>query len=114
MSRYILAAGFAASEVAALMVFFGIIGFFTGAKSAGILFDAFLIAALGAWLWWKRSVIAASVMFLSVLFEYCYLAYATGQSNTWLTTYVTLFLIGFVAHVQRQPKVEPEAASVPK
>lgn len=49
--------------------------------------DILLLAAIGAWLWWRRSMIAAGLMAALVAFEYYVLASNTmvsEASNSWL------------------------------
>jgi hypothetical protein len=106
MSQYILAAGLAASEVGGLMMVFGIIGL-PGVKSWSILADVVLLLGLGVWLWWRRSPIAAGLMLALVAFEYWSLANTSGSSNSWLTSYLVLFLVAFAAHM-RSPKRLPD------
>src|SRR5207245_10737224 len=101
MSRYLIAAGLAASEVGALMMILAIIGLATGVKSWGILADILLLVGLGTWLWWRKSVVAAGLILALVVFEYSYLAYdasTSGKSNSWLSTYLILFVAAFAAH----------------
>jgi len=110
MSQYILAAGLAASEVGGLMMIFGIIGLVTGVKSWAILVDVLLLLGLGAWLWWKRSPVAAGFMLALVGYESGFLAYnasTSGTSNSWLSSYLVLFIVAFAAHM-RSPKRLPD------
>jgi len=103
MGRYIIAAGLAASEVGGLMMIFGVIGLAAGRKSWAILVDVLLLAGLAAWLWWRRSLVAAGLTLAFVAYEYGYLAYVSGGSNSWLTTYLVLFVVALAAHA-RKPK----------
>src|SRR5437879_3657424 len=110
MSQYILAAGFAASEVGGLMMVWGIIGLATGVMSWGILVDVVLLLGLGVWLWWRKSPVAAGLMLALVAFEYSSLANkaaTSGASNSWLTSYLVLFAVAFAAHM-RSPKRPPD------
>ena len=92
------------------MMVFGIIGLATGVKSWSILVDVVLLLGLGVWLWWRRSRVAAGLMLALVAFEYWSLAdkaVTSGASNSWLTSYLVLFLVAFAAHV-RSPKGLPD------
>lgn len=103
-SRYIMVAGLAAAEVGALMTLQTLIAVATGVLGGGTALgwtpvpDIFLFVALGAWFWWRRTVVAAGLMLALVAGEYCYLAVTSGRSNTWLATYLCLFLVGISIH----------------
>jgi hypothetical protein len=110
VKRYVIAAGLAASEVGALMIVLSIIGLVAGAKSPRTLVDVLLLAGFSAWLWWRRSLIAAGFMLAMVVFEYSYLAYNTVTSatdNSWLTIYLILFLVAFFTHARKPKEVTP-------
>jgi hypothetical protein len=109
----LLAAGFAASEIGALMMIFSAIAVVGGVKSSVVVLDILLFAGFGAWLWWRESPVAAGLMLALVAFEYSYLAYSAveaGKTNSWLGTYLVLFFVAFFAHA-RKPKVAPAPAA---
>ena len=57
------------------MMLLSILAIATGRKSwTSIIVDILLLAAIGAWLWWRRSMIAAGLMAALVAFEYYVLA----------------------------------------
>jgi hypothetical protein len=103
--RYILAVGLASSEVGGLMALHTVVAPVTGSASWSGTFDVVLIIGLGTWLWLKRSLTAALLIFVLVAAEYCYLAISYGRSNTWLATYLCLFLVAVSIHVQGRKKV---------
>jgi len=83
---------------------FGIIGLVTGVKSWAILVDVLLLLGLGAWLWWKRSPVAAGFMLALVGYESGFLAYnasTSGKTNSWLSSYLVLFIVAFAAHISK-------------
>jgi hypothetical protein len=102
--RYVMVAGLAAAEVGALMTLQTILAVAVGVLGGGPALgwtpvpDILLFVALGTWFWWRRSLSAAGLMLALVAGEYCYLAVTSGRSNTWLTTYLCLFLIGISVH----------------
>ena len=104
MRRYVLAPGLAASEVGALMMIWSIIALVSGWKSWGVSVDILLFAVIGAWLWWKKSTLAAGLMLALVGFEYGFLVYnaiASGKGSTWLVAYPVMFLFALSAHTRR-------------
>jgi hypothetical protein len=104
--RYVVAAGLAASEVGALMALQTIIALLTGAEKvvAASVVDVLLLAGLGVWLWWRRSPVPAGLVLALIALEYWYLASTTGRGNTWLVTYLVVFLIALSVHAQRSGK----------
>jgi hypothetical protein len=98
MRRYVLAAGYAASEVGALMAVVSVIGLATGATSWMSIRIILPLVGLGIWLWWRRSPVAAVLMLALVGFEYWQLAVSRPDSSWVRTFYPILFLVALVAH----------------
>jgi len=65
--------------------------------------DILLFISIGGWLWWRKTLVAAGLMLALVVFEYWWLAVRFGRSNTWLATYLCLFLMAVSVHI-REPK----------
>jgi hypothetical protein len=101
MRRFLISAGLAASEAGGVMMILIIFGLATGARSGAALVDILLFAGIGAWLWWKKSMVAATLMVILVGCEYSVIAYTTGRTNQWLVTYLVIFLVAFAAHASR-------------
>ena len=101
MKRYVLVAGYASSEVGALMATLSFIAVATGAKPALIMIDVVLLAGLGFWLWWRKSLVAAALTLALVAYEYLFLA-LSRPGSTWLRTYPILFLVALLAHGRRR------------
>lgn len=69
---------------------------------SAVWFGALLFTGLGGWLWWKRSIVAAWLMLGLVAFEYWDVAVTYGRSNTWLVTYLCLFLVALCVHGRKR------------
>src|SRR5262245_54338766 len=106
--HWLLAAGYAASEVGALMTLSSIIALFRGNLTLAVLIDAVPFAAFAAWLWWRKSVIAAVLTIAFVSFEYWYLWAHSATDNPWPRTYAVIFLVAIFAYTRK-----PKAAKTP-
>jgi hypothetical protein len=96
MSRYVLAAGYSASKVGAMMAIVSIADLAAGRTSWVTLVDIFLLVGLVILVWWRRSPVPAVLMLGMVVYEYVRLVIS---GERYLRLYAILFVVAFILHV---------------
>jgi len=106
--RWYMAVAYAASEVGGLMAFLWIISLLPGVRGLGILVDVAGVVGLGAWLWWRKSRVAATLVIALVSYEYAYLWLNSSGTTIWAWIYPVLFLAAVAAHGRKPKTPKPE------